>query len=63
MFSTIDKMLNWNLDVWRLLLSIPHEGLKGFHAHLWVGVERWMSPARLRGVSLGDVTQKVSTDI
>lgn len=56
-------MLNWNLDVWRLLLSIPHEGLKGFHAHLWVGVERWMSPARLRGVSLGDVTQKVSTDI
>lgn len=56
-------MLNRRLEEWRLLLSIPHEGLKGFYAHLWVRVERWMSPARLRGVRLGGVTQKASTDI
>lgn len=63
MFSTIDKMLNRRLEERRLFLSIPHEGLKGFYAHLWVRVERWMSPARLRGVRLGGVTQKASTDI
>jgi hypothetical protein len=36
--------------------------LKGLPASLWVAVERWMSPAKLRGVTLGGVTQKASID-
>lgn len=62
MFSTIDKWVNWSLEVWRLLLSRPQKGLKRLHASLRVALERWVNPAKLRSVTLGSVTQKTGID-